>query len=81
MKVGDLVYYRVDKPIHSLEKFPPAHTVGVIISCTGDKDLLESTRSKGVYHRAYEVMWSLVDGPKTLWHPEYKLLLLSSAEK
>ena len=73
MKIGDLVVYRGS---HG----PERGVVGVIISCTGEKSLIESKRSKGVYHQRYKVAWSLPDETRASWHPHFKLLLLSQAE-
>lgn len=73
MKVGDLVIYRGS---HGPEK----GVVGVITSCTGEKSLIESKRSKGIYHPGYEVVWSLPDETRASWHPYFKLSLLSIAK-
>ncbi len=73
LKIGDLVVYRGS---HG----PERGVVGVITSCTGEKSLIESKRSKGVYHQGYEVVWSLPGETKASWHPHFKLLLLSVAK-
>ncbi len=77
MKNGDLVKYRGSKGrANDIKK----NSVGIVVACVGEKSMVESKKEKGVYHRAYEVMWSTPSGARTLWHPHFKLKLLSECE-
>ncbi len=77
MKSGDLVEYRGSTGrANDIKK----GWVGIIVGCVGEKSMVESKREKGVWHRAYEVMWSTPSGTRTLWHPHYKIKLLSECK-
>ena len=77
MKLGDLVKYRGSTGRANDVK---ENCVGIVVGCVGEESMIKSKKESGVYHRAYEVMWSTPGGSRTLWHPHYKLKLLSECE-
>ena len=81
MKVGDLVKYKYQPLRHGSDSVYDA--IGIIVSCSKTESLVESTRTKGVYHpvpESCEVSWVFPDGIYTLRHASTNLILISSSK-
>ena len=81
MKVGDLVKYKYQPLRYGADFVYDA--IGIVVSCSENERLVESTRTKGVYHpvpESCEVSWVFPDGLYTLRHASTNLILISSCK-